>query len=142
MATRSNIGIVNLDKSITGIYCHWDGYPTGVGKTLVEHYNDIEKVKELLSFGDMSYLAPEIHPSGETHSFDSSEENVTVFYKRDRGESEVNSVITSMDELFSVQYNFLDYVYLFRDGNWYYTYARKMDWKNLNEIFQDFALTT
>jgi hypothetical protein len=142
MATRCRIGMELEDGTIKHSYCHWDGYPTGVGKTLVEHYNDIEKVKELLSFGDMSYLAPEIHPSGETHSFDSSEENVTVFYKRDRGESEVNSVITSMDELFSVQYNFLDYVYLFRDGNWYYTYARKMDWKNLNEIFQDFALTT
>lgn len=25
MATRSNIGIVNQDGSITGIYCHWDG---------------------------------------------------------------------------------------------------------------------
>jgi len=142
MATRCRIGMELEDGTIKHSYCHWDGYPTGVGKTLVEHYNDIEKVKELLSFGDMSYLAPEIYPSGETHSFDSSEENVTVFYKRDRGESEVNSVITSMDELFSVQYNFLDYVYLFRDGNWYYTYARKMDWKNLNEIFQDFALTT
>lgn len=142
MATRCRIGIELEDGTIKHSYCHWDGYPTGVGKTLVEHYNDIEKVKELLSFGDMSYLAPEIHPSGETHSFDSSEENVTVFYKRDRGESEVNSVITLMDELFSVQYNFLDYVYLFRDGNWYYTYARKMDWKNLNEIFQDFALTS
>ena len=142
MATRCRIGMELEDGTIKHSYCHWDGYPTGVGKTLVEHYNDIEKVKELLSFGDMSYLAPEIHPSGETHSFDSSEENVTVFYKRDRGESEVNSVITSMDELFSVQYNFLDYVYLFRDGNWYYTYARKMDWKNINEIFQDFALTT
>jgi len=142
MATRCRIGMELEDGTIKHSYCHWDGYPTGVGKTLVEHYNDIEKVKELLSFGDMSYLAPEIYPSGDTHSFDSSEENVTVFYKRDRGESEVNSVITSMDELFSVQYNFLDYVYLFRDGNWYYTYARKMDWKNLNEIFQDIALTS
>lgn len=142
MATRCRIGMELEDGTIKHSYCHWDGYPTGVGKTLVEHYNDIEKVKELLSFGDMSYLTSEIHPSGDTHSFSNPEENVTVFYKRDRGESEVNSVITSMDELFSVQYNFLDYVYLFRDGNWYYTYARKMDWKNLNVIFQDFALTT
>ena len=142
MATRCRIGMELEDGTIKHSYCHWDGYPTGVGKTLVEHYNDIEKVKELLSFGDMSYLTSEIHPSGDTHSFSNPEENVTVFYKRDRNEPETESVVTSMDELFSVQYNFLDYVYLFRDGNWYYTYARKMDWKNLNEIFQDFALTT
>ena len=142
MATRCRIGMELEDGTIKHSYCHWDGYPTGVGKTLVEHYNDIEKVKELLSFGDMSYLTSEIHPSGDTHSFSNPEENVTVFYKRDRNEPETESVVTSMDELFSVQYNFLDYVYLFRDGNWYYTYARKMNWKNLNEIFQDFALTT
>lgn len=142
MATRCRIGMELEDGTIKHSYCHWDGYPTGVGKTLVEHYNDIEKVKELLSFGDMSYLTSEIHPSGDTHSFANPEENVTVFYKRDRNEPETESVVTSMDELFSVQYNFLDYVYLFRDGNWYYTYARKMDWKNLNKIFQDFALTT
>lgn len=142
MATRCRIGLELEDGTILHSYCHWDGYPTGVGKTLVEHYNDIEKVKELLSFGDMSYLTSEIHPSGDTHSFANPEENVTVFYKRDRNEPETESVITTMDELFSVKYNFLDYVYLFRDGNWYYTYARKTDWKNLNEIFQDFALTT
>jgi len=142
MATRCRIGMELEDGTIKSSYCHWDGYPTGVGKTLIENYNEIEKVKDLLSFGDMSYLAPEIHPSGEIHSFDSAEENVTVFYKRDRGETQVNSVITSKDELFSAMYNFLDFIYLYKDGNWYYTYAKNEDWKNLNIIFQDFALTS
>jgi len=42
MATRSNIGIVNEDGSVTGIYCHWDGYPennkvtTKVGKLVYD----------------------------------------------------------------------------------------------------------
>ncbi len=46
MATRSNIGIVNEDGSITGIYCHYDGYPEYVGKMLLmvdqvhSHTND------------------------------------------------------------------------------------------------------
>ena len=40
MATRSNIGIVNEDDSITAIYCHWDGYPEHNGKILLNHYNN------------------------------------------------------------------------------------------------------
>ena len=35
MSTRSNIGIINADGSVTAIYCHNDGYPSGVGKTHV-----------------------------------------------------------------------------------------------------------
>ena len=42
MATRSVIGIVNLDKSITGIYCHYDGYPENNGKILLNHYTDAD----------------------------------------------------------------------------------------------------
>ena len=38
MATRSFIGKLNHDGSITVVYCHWDGYPEGVGETLVKHY--------------------------------------------------------------------------------------------------------
>ncbi len=38
MATRSLIG-VNLNNGITKtVYCHWDGYPSGVGQTLMENY--------------------------------------------------------------------------------------------------------
>jgi hypothetical protein len=49
MATRSRIGLMLENGTIKHSYCHWDGYPTGVGKTLVEHYSNIEKVKEAAS---------------------------------------------------------------------------------------------
>lgn len=67
MSTRSNIGIINADGSVTTVYCHSDGYPSGVGKTLREHYNTEEKVRELLSLGDLSVLGEVI---GEKHNFD------------------------------------------------------------------------
>ena len=60
MATRSRIGLMLEDGTIKHSYCHFDGYPHGVGHTLVGHYSDIQKVEELLSFGDMSFLSPKV----------------------------------------------------------------------------------
>lgn len=38
MSTRSAIIRKTEDGSYEGIYCHFDGYLAGVGKTLQEHY--------------------------------------------------------------------------------------------------------
>ena len=54
MATRSRIGIENEDGTVSSVYCHWDGYPSGNGRTLVEYYSDREKVKELIALGSIS----------------------------------------------------------------------------------------
>ena len=56
MSTRSNIGIVNGDGSVKAIYCHFDGYPAYVGRILLEHYNVVERIEELIDGGDMSSL--------------------------------------------------------------------------------------
>jgi len=56
MATRSNIGIVNEDGSVTGIYVHWDGYTENVGKLLLKYYNTSGIVCELMDLGDLSSL--------------------------------------------------------------------------------------
>ena len=119
MATRSRIGLMLEDGTIKHSYCHFDGYPNGVGHTLVEHYSDIEKVKELLSFGDMSFLAPKVTPDG-IHNFNTPEKDVTVFYGRDRAETDVDSVTTPMDEYLSVKYSScIDYQYVFSGGHWW-----------------------
>jgi len=56
MATRSNIGARQKDGTIKAVYCHWDGYPEGVGAMLAEHYTDPEKVARLLDLGGFSSL--------------------------------------------------------------------------------------
>lgn len=56
MSTRSRIGMEMPDGKIKSIYCHWDGYPEGVGKTLENSYTDPKKVEELLDLGDISSL--------------------------------------------------------------------------------------
>ena len=39
MSTHATIWIKNSNDTFTGIYCHFDGYLSGVGDTLLKHYN-------------------------------------------------------------------------------------------------------
>ena len=138
MATRSRIGLKLEDGTIKHSYCHFDGYPHGVGHTLVKHYSDIEKVKELLSFGDMSFLAPKVTPDG-IHNFDNPEQDVTVFYGRDRAEADVDSVTTSIDEYLSVKYSScIDYQYVFSGERWWaYDNNDKFGWELVKRYLPD-----
>lgn len=77
MATRSFIATKNFDGTITGIYCHYDGYPSGVGKTLTTSYTDPTTIDELIGLGSISSL-------GDTLT-------ETVAYSRDRGEKHEGS---------------------------------------------------
>ena len=56
MSTRSNIIRQNPDGTCRMIYCHSDGYPTGVGSLLAERYTDPETIDRLLDLGDISWL--------------------------------------------------------------------------------------
>lgn len=142
MATRCRIGLMLEDGTVKHSYCHYDGYPEGVGETLVQHYNTEDKVKELVSFGDMSYLASVVHPEGE-HNFEKPEQGVTVFYNRDRDETDVDSVVTTMDEYLSVQYSScIDYLYVFIGSNWWvYNNLKKNKWKLVKTFLPAYTLT-
>jgi len=130
------------DGTIKHSYCHFDGYPNGVGHTLVENYSEIEKVEELLSFGDMSFLAPKVTPDG-IHNFNNPEQGVTVFYGRDRAETDVDSAITSMDEYLSVKYSScIDYQYLFSGGQWWvYDNNDKSGWELVKRYLSEYTFT-
>lgn len=57
MATRSFIATYNGDThEYTSIYCHWDGYPQGVGVTLRDHYDSDRRAQALVAIGDISCL--------------------------------------------------------------------------------------
>lgn len=122
MATRSNIGIVNEDGSVTGIYCHWDGYPENVGKLLLNHYNTTGIVYELMDLGDLSSLNKNLYCDDNNHSFENPAPGVCVAYGRDRGEKNVdfkyfNNI--SKFEKFADRTG-ADYQYLFNNGKWQY----------------------
>jgi len=127
MSTRSMIGLLNSDGSVTHIYCHWDGYPSNNGKILTEHYTDYRKICELLKLGDLSSLGEEI---GEKHPFDTYSlpdeekakyERWTTAYSRDRGEKGTKARKSKSIDAYKADFkeNWAEYAYLFDDGQWY-----------------------
>lgn len=123
MSTNSAIGVV-VNGKIRGVYCHWDGYVSGVGKMLLNHYNQAETEK-LVSMGSISSLEEEI---GFRHSFDHRENGWTTFYHRDRGEDlEVHTFDTAEDfvDYFSNEFAYI----LGTDGQWYYSTDGEYNWK-------------
>ena len=56
MGTRSFIGKLNKDDTITAVYCHFDGYPEHNGKVLINSYITESAVDSLINGGDMSSL--------------------------------------------------------------------------------------
>lgn len=48
------------DANFIGVYHHWDGYISGVGKTLFENYKDYETILNLLALGDLSSINGDI----------------------------------------------------------------------------------
>jgi len=60
MATRSRIAVQNADGTFLSIYCHWDGYPSGVGKDLLNEHNSEQAACALMEHGDA-----QIHDSME-----------------------------------------------------------------------------
>ena len=137
MATRSHIGILNEDGTVDYIYCHWDGYPEGVGHTLSLHYTEESKIRELIDLGWISFLRENIKPPYEHelaegrvrgllerfdppphHSFDRPLEGVTIAYHRDRGEELVKGTFQSK-KLYYDPDGWIEYYYLFENGEWY-----------------------
>ena len=123
MATRSFIGRLNTDVSVTGIYCHYDGYPEGVGKVLSEHYTDPDKVDSLMSLGDLSVLGPEL---GEKHTFGEGVEAWTVAYGRDRGDADsaARTYSGSVEVMAAAREASAAHVYLFNGKSWRHTAIR------------------
>lgn len=132
MATRSVIGMVNDDKTITSIYCHYDGYPEYVGKLLLNHYNNVGIINELMDLGDLSSLGENVNPSGP-HSFRNPERGVCIAYKRDRGEKNVDGEIYEDLGAFEDAMGDYgcDYQYLFEGGKWMYRAGCNGKWMDL-----------
>lgn len=121
MSTRSYICRENENGSFTGIYCHHDGYLTYNGALLLDHYNTPERVDKLISLGDISTLNEKIDPDPHfEHNFDNRQEDVSVFYGRDRGEKDTEARLVDLEEIDKPD-SWIEYCYIFgKDGNWKY----------------------
>ena len=102
MATRSRIAIENQDGTVTSIYCHFDGYLDGVGKTLFEHY-DREKTEKLIELGAISVL--------KESTLD------TIAYHRDRNEDLYFETFPNVEDLFDYGFESgIEYIYCLTIG--------------------------
>ena len=109
MSTRSNIAIEDpKTKKVKVIYVHSDGYPYGVGKCLVDHYNKRELAELLFNHGDASYLGDTLDECS--------------FYGRDWDRKE-DPAKTYRDEwMYMTQIKgdvFIEYIYIFKDNRWH-----------------------
>ena len=135
MATRSTIAIQHADGSVDQIYSHWDGYLQGVGATLVEHYQDRDKVQDLIAHGDVSILGAEI---GVQQDFSNPIDGMCLFYARDRGEDGVQARPFSSLEDYEKNHQYEEFEYLFTaDDVWSVFY--KGDWHDLEYELQELA---
>tara|TARA_B100001094_G_C18111397_1_gene761382 strand:+ start:207 stop:569 length:363 start_codon:yes stop_codon:yes gene_type:complete len=88
-----------INNSVRSIYCHYDGYPEGVGQTLLNHYGEKE-LDKLLDLGGISSLKDTI----ESTALTAYREDVYVDVREDYFSNDGSMHI--------------DYSYLYEDGKW------------------------
>jgi hypothetical protein len=125
MSTHAAIWMRNSEGTVTGIYCHYDGYLSHVGRILQAHYNDPEKVKALISLGDISYLGNTLESKAGQHV----DNNINTIVDKDRytlayGErpseaDDVESFMNGWKEEFNYFWNGNDWLF-FDDVKWVY----------------------
>jgi hypothetical protein len=120
MGTRSDIIVQRKDGTWARIYCHWDGYLEHNGVILLEHYNTQELAEAVVAPGDMSSLKEKCDkPAG--HSYDHQVEGHTVYYGRDRGETNVGPRVgDSLPAVWPGSDTGTEYTYVWKtDSGWW-----------------------
>ena len=120
MSTRSNIAIEDpKTKKVKVIYVHSDGYPYGVGKCLVDNWDQPEFASQLFDYGDASYLGDTIEECS--------------FYGRDWDRKE-DPAKTYRDEWMYMKHiggnAFIEYIYIYKDNKWHVSELKTADTKN------------
>jgi len=109
MSTRSNIAIEDpKTKKVKVIYVHSDGYPYGVGKCLVDHYNKRELAELLFNHGDASFLGDTLDECSFYHRDWNREIDVSKTYRDEW--MYMNNIKGDV---------FIEYIYLFKDNRWH-----------------------
>ena len=132
MSTRSRVGIKNEDGTITSVYVHHDGYPSGVGEVLFRNYNDETKIRKLMELGDMSSIGSE--PVDNPMAWETPKLGTTDWFKaykeihpedmcdtyKSRGEDCPASISKTEKEFEKKTEDcWGEYAYLYKDGKWY-----------------------
>ena len=103
MSTNSVVAYLRSDGSIVSSYVHYDGYETGVGMTLLEHYNSDERALAVSVGGYYSSLSEDLRESLESSVHT---EEVEMF-----------DSMTEFEE-YLMENSHLEYGYLWTGGKW------------------------
>ena len=104
MSTNSVVAYLNEDGSVVSSYVHYDGYETGVGMMLLEHYNTDKCARDLAS--TLGYASSLSETVAESHA--------------DRVHTDEPETFESMEEfeLFLMDNSHLEFGYLWTGGKW------------------------
>lgn len=106
MATRSMIGYWNKNTGeVTASYCHYDGYPVGVGAVLAKYYTDPANAEQIAKIGYMSCLESNYAETAEA-AVHKNEEPVPY---------------ESVDQFMKNGYDYAgaEYLYIFDGATWF-----------------------
>lgn len=123
MSTRSRVGYFE-DGFIRSVYCHNDGYLEHVGHILFEHYPTLDDVKALVNLGDLSSLGETLETTRSYHNWRGED----IIIETDYGEFNFWSCAFSCGE---------EYVYLFKDGRWFFKHICSKDIYDLEGSLKD-----
>jgi hypothetical protein len=121
MSTRARIGYETVIGGVVASYHHWDGYPSALGWNLVKNYSNRSKLMQAVDYGDASYWGSKISPVGPKHTFKEPEDDVNVYFGRDRGEKDVSAKCYASWKDFEENWHLSgeEYAYVLRlDGTW------------------------
>jgi len=104
MSTNSVVAYLNEDGSVISSYVHYDGYETGVGMTLLEHYNTDKCARDLAS--TLGYASSLSETVAESHV--------------NRANTDEPETFDTMEEfeLFLMDNSHLEFGYLWTGGKW------------------------
>lgn len=135
MSTPAVIGYKREDGKIESIYVHWDGYLAYTGQILKHRYLGKQKIEALMNMGDLSMLGynPEENPVGWDYNAvqDKAVSDSYCVSYRARGNKDCDKVVhENEDDFINHVTSSVPFVYLFKDGKWYYQYGGD-NWKEV-----------
>jgi hypothetical protein len=125
MSTHASIWMKNSNSKVSGIYCHFDGYLSHVGRILETYYADAEKAKALISLGNISYLGTTLKSkAGQDvdNNFNKTvdtDQYTLVYGERPSEADDVESMMIGHREEFNYFWNGNDWLF-FDDVKWVY----------------------
>ena len=119
MSTHAIIAKKEGDKYVA-IYCHHDGYPEHMVPTLKKYWDEEEKVRKLIGFGNTSFLENSLDEAiKQSYGVKAyTEESYAHLQEGVENGEEQSTGFTSLESLKQYAYEQFAYLYIFDGRKW------------------------